>query len=200
MCIAILTTPGKRLTNQQLWKGWTITQDGGGLAFVKDGKVVVSKGHRKYNDFQKAYEEAYEEVGLESPFLIHMRIGTSGLRSANNTHPFEFKPQSGPSGAMIHNGIMFSPAGEWKGPQDDRKSDTRVFVAALNNILALEDLKRAKEAVGKAIGGGNKLVFLFDDKSWVIVNEDEGYWDDGIWYSNIGCRVSEGNNFGFRGK
>lgn len=199
MCIAILTQPGKSLTNTQLWRGWSGNKDGGGFAYVADGKVVISKGFLKYNDFQAAYEEAVEKYGKESPFLVHMRIGTSGGNTENNTHPFAFKPTSGPAGALIHNGIMFTPAGEWRGPKDDRKSDTRVFAAALNNILVLEDVKAAKEALGKAIGGGNKLAFLYDDKSWVIINEDEGYWDDGIWYSNSGCRIPA-NNFGFKGK
>lgn len=188
MCIAIVTTPGKRMSEKALFRGWSINQDGGGIAFVRKGRVEIRKGFFKYNDFHKAYSDAFDEVGQESPFLIHMRIGTSGLKNANNTHPFYIKPQSGPAGAMIHNGILFTPAGAFKGPEDDRKSDTRVLVEAFNNILRLQDVLQARFDLGVAIGRGNKLAFLYDTGDFVIINEEEGYWDDGIWYSNGSCK------------
>lgn len=184
MCIAIVTTAGKVVENKKLWRGWCTNGDGGGFAYVKDGHVEVEKGFMQFNDFEKAYSKAAELYAAESPMLVHMRIGTSGAKSQMNTHPFPFKPATGPAGAMIHNGTLFTPAGEWKGPKEDLKSDTRVLVNALNNVLVLEDLKNAKDAVAKAIGKSNKLAFLFDDKSTIIVNEDMGFWDDGIWYSN----------------
>jgi predicted glutamine amidotransferase len=189
MCIAIVSTPGMRVMDAALYRGWTANRDGGGIAYVKNGKVVVEKGFLTYNEFHKAYETAFNEVGKESPFLIHMRIGTSGGVTKNNTHPFAIRPQKGPAGAMIHNGILFTPAGAWKGGAGDQKSDTRVVAEALNNILELQDVKEGKELLGQAIGRSNKLAFLYDNKEYVIINEDLGFWDQGIWYSNGGCRV-----------
>ena len=183
MCVAVLTTRGKVLTNDQLWKGWTINGDGAGFAYVKDDAVVIEKGFMNYNSFQSAYALAAEQFAEDSPFLIHMRIRTSGNTNANNCHPFPIK-----GGALIHNGIMFTPSGERAGKDPtDRKSDTRVFAESLYNILVLEDVKRAQEGIRKAIGYGNKIAMLYDSKEYVIIGESAGMWVDGIWYSNSSC-------------
>jgi predicted glutamine amidotransferase len=182
MCIAIVTTPGHSVTNEALFKGWTSNRDGGGFAYVKGGSVRIEKGFMQYNEFQRAYRNAVEAVGDSSHFLVHMRVGTSGAKTSKNTHPFPVR-----GGAMIHNGIMFTPAGKRAGEADDRKSDTRVFAESLHNILVLEDVKRASKDIVRAIGGGNKLCFLYDNNEYVIVGEDRGFWVDGIWYSNGSC-------------
>jgi predicted glutamine amidotransferase len=172
MCIAILAKPGAKVTNLALFKGWGVNKDGAGIAYVdKAGKLVVDKGHMKYNDFQTAYEKACEElVADDSPMLVHMRYTSAGTTNASNTHPFKITPQTGPAGAFIHNGTMFRPAGEWEGPEKDRKSDTRVVASALNNILALESVLNSIVEMGQAIGSHNKLAFLYEDKSWAIIN------------------------------
>lgn len=184
MCIAIVTTPGHSVTNEALFKGWTANKDGGGFAYVKDGQVQIQKGFMNYNDFQRAYRAAADQYSDTSHFLVHMRIGTSGGKTPKNTHPFRVR-----GGAMIHNGIMFTPSGMRAGTSADSKSDTRVFAEALHNILVLEDVKRASEDIYRAIGGGNKIAFLYDSNEYVIVGEDRGFWADGIWYSNGGCGI-----------
>lgn len=199
MCVAVLTLAGYRLTESEIKNGWRNNPDGGGFAYVKDGKVQIEKGLMTLETFEKKYEEIASQVFRESPMLVHFRIGTSGTKDANNTHPFAITPQVGPSGAMIHNGILFTPAGDWKGPKGDEKSDTRVVANAMNNILQLESVRNAKEELGMAIGKGNKFAFLYDDKSYVIVNEDQGYWENGTetkekaaWFSNGSCRATGG--------
>lgn len=191
MCIAIVTKQGARLTPEQIAAGWRSNRDGAGVAYVKEGKVVIDKGYLQLDKFQDAYARLADQFSDESPFLVHMRIGTSGHKdSPNNTHPFEVKTQRGPRGAMIHNGVLFTPTGDWVGPSNDRKSDTRVVCEALGNILQLEDVLRAKERISRVIGTGNKFAFLYDDKTTVILNEDQGVWKDNIWFSNSwSCRV-----------
>lgn len=185
MCIALVCEPGKRVSNDVLWRGWSTNRDGGGFAFVQNGEVVIDKGYMEYNPFQTALNEAWDN-NPDSPFLVHMRIATSGLRSRANTHPFRIEPSQA---AMIHNGILFEPAGEWEGTADDRKSDTRVVAEALGSILDLETLLRSRDRIGVEVGGGNKLCFLYPDKTTVIVNENSGWWNGGIWYSNGSCGV-----------
>lgn len=155
-----------------------------------DGKVNIRKGFLKEEEFEKAYLEAADKYAADSPSLIHMRIRTSGTVSAKNCHPFKIK-----GGAMIHNGIMFTPTGERAGTPKDLKSDTRVFTEALYNVLALEDVKRAAKGITEAIGWGNKLAFLYDDKETYIINEDAGTWDNGIWFSNNSCAASSWRRF-----
>jgi predicted glutamine amidotransferase len=183
MCIAVLTKPGKSLTGAQLYSGWYRNSDGGGFAYCdKDGKVVIKKGYMKYNDFQKAYADAVHQYGESSPFLVHMRIRTSGDVNAANCHPFKTK-----NGAMIHNGNMFNPDTVRGG---ERKSDTRIFAESLHNILVLEDLLVAGDDIISEIGRNNKLAFLFDGGKTLILNEAAGFWDDDIWYSNRSCDVT----------
>lgn len=182
MCVALLTKPGKVITNDALYNGWQTNPDGGGFAYVKDDKVVIEKGFMKYNEFQKAYATATDKYAAESPFLVHMRIRTSGATNANNCHPFPIR-----DGALIHNGIMFTPTGKRAGPVDDRKSDTRVFAESLYNILNLEHIQKKSLAIQNAIGRGNKICFLYDDKSYYILGEEMGDWIDGIWHSNDSC-------------
>ena len=91
---------------------------------------------------------------------------------------------------MIHNGVMFTPTETRAGSKEDRKSDTRVFAESLYNILQLEHIKKEQHAIRQAIGYGNKMCFLYDDKEYFILGETAGYWIDGIWYSNTSCKIS----------
>lgn len=182
MCIALVQLPKAVIPEAQLARGWSANRDGGGFAYVKNGKVTIEKGFMDYNSFYKAYAAAQEQYGEDSPFLVHMRIATSGSKSANNTHPFPVK-----GGAMIHNGILFTPTGTRAGPESDRKSDTRVVAESLYNILVLSDIKKATAGLEDAIGSGNKLCFLYDDGSTHIIGEKQGFWEKGVWHSNSSC-------------
>lgn len=186
MCIAILQKPGARVPGPALWEGWKRNSDGGGFAFVdpETKKVTIRRGFMAYNDFIKAYDEAVEAYP-DSPFLIHMRVRTSGHVNGNNTHPFPVK-----GGAMIHNGTFFSPSGKYEGNADDRKSDTRVFAEHLFNILTYEDVVAAEAGILKAVGGYNKLAFLYDDGRYAILNEIAGWWDRDVWYSTTACFIN----------
>jgi glutamine amidotransferase len=182
MCIAVLTKPGARLTENQLYRGWTGNKDGAGFCYVDDGKVKIVKGFLEFKAFNKSYSDAVEKFGEDSPFLVHMRIRTSGHVNAANCHPFAIQ-----GGALIHNGMMFTPTGDRAGTLTDRKSDTRVFAESLYNILKLEHVKKAESGIRKAIGGGNKVAFLYDDKSYHIIGEDLGFWREDVWHSNNSC-------------
>lgn len=188
MCVAVLTTPGHMLSREQLRKGWAINSDGGGFAFVDDGEVRIMKGYLEEDAFINAYTHFAEKFAGESPFLIHMRIRTSGTVSAKNCHPFPIK-----NGALIHNGIMFTPSGERAGTKNDLKSDTRVFAENLYNILELEQVKKAEERILKAVGHSNKIAFLYNNKEYFIMNEGAGQWQNDdkkdIWMSNSSCKL-----------
>lgn len=195
MCVAILALPGKMLGNKELFSGWSSNPDGGGFAYVDvEGKLKVGKGYMKYGEFKMALDEALQFRADDSPLLVHFRIGTSGTKDGNNTHPFEFTPEKGPKGAMIHNGILFTPSAARGGTGAEKKSDTSVVVSELGTLFELERLQARRDSVGNAIGS-NKLAFLFEDKNYVIINEDRGFWEDGIWHSNNSCGV---RNYGRR--
>lgn len=184
MCIAVVTRKGASLSVEQLRSGWAINNDGGGFAYVKDGKVEIEKGFMKLPDMEKAYFAAVEKYAETSPFLVHMRIRTSGETDPHNTHPFKIK-----GGAMIHNGILFSPTGELAGKEGRRNSDTRILATVGHNILTKDHVTIAKSML-EDIFGYNKLCFLYDDGDYVILNEDLGDWEKGIWFSNGSCKTS----------
>lgn len=187
MCVAILTKPGSRLSHAQIEAGWKSNPHGGGFAFVDDtGKMRIIKGLMTLDKMIEKYDEYAERYAMNSPFLVHMRIATSGGTTGPNTHPFPIK-----DGALIHNGVMFTPTGERAGTKEDRKSDTRVFAETMHNILTRRELQIAEQEILDAIGFSNKLCFLWSDKSWFIMNEKLGSWDGDIWFSNSSCRVFE---------
>lgn len=184
MCVAVVTKPGKSLTDDMIEKGWNVNSDGGGFAYIKDGLVRIHKGLMDLDKFKSAYHNAVDDVGKDSPFLIHFRIRTSGMVDQANTHPFRINPQKGPGGAVIHNGVLFYP--DYREAGNRGKSDTRILCESLNNVLALEDLQKSKTDLNRALSG-NKMAFLYDTGDYVIINEESGFWNDDMWFSNGSC-------------
>lgn len=173
MCVAILKLPAGSVTEDRLRACFNNNRDGGGFAFVKDGKVVINKGFMEFKDFMDAYALALAE-NKDSKFLIHFRIATAGAVSPANTHPF---PVSG--GALIHNGHMFYTL------RSAEKSDTRLTAEKLSTLLPdRATWFLAKDVLAKELGSYNKVAVLFDDGEHLILNEDNGKWENNVWYSN----------------
>jgi hypothetical protein len=68
-------------------------------------------------------------------------------------------------------------------------SDTAEFVhTVLRKYPVAMQTVEGRDWLGKLIGRGNKLAFLSVAEGLSIVNEAEGIWDGGIWYSNCGYK------------
>lgn len=137
--------------------------------------VRVFKGWFGFRKFYKALR-ACEEAFPDSVFVIHMRIGTSGLKNADNCHPFSIFPDAG----FAHNGIL-------SGLGDAVRSDTRIFVE--DTLSKLQHGFWDNAAVIEAItdcanAASSKFVLLTGDGSYWIFNESMGHWHDGCWFSN----------------
>jgi hypothetical protein len=188
MCLAILK-PGKLvIPTAHLDEGWKRNPDGAGFAYVKDGKVQISKGYMSLKDFRAGYDRTFD-LNQNSPFLIHFRIRTQGDRTPANTHPFPVK-----GGALIHNGGFSGVGASSSGP-----SDTALFARKYAEVFSYETLKDNKKEFEDAIGY-NKVVMLYDDAKYLILNEKDGIWQDDIWYSNdsftkfVAMYERQGNN------
>lgn len=173
MCLAIVKKAGATVDESYLKNGFDRNGDGAGFAFIKDGKIEVVKGLMKWEEFMDSYTAA-AAAHPDSPFLIHFRVGTSGVKGPANTHPFV-----GKECAVIHNGVMFHTG------YTAEKSDTRTLIEAAADRLTKARLVANKDALERHVGVANKLCFLFPDGDTLILNEKQGEWHDNVWYSNL---------------
>lgn len=145
---------------------------GCGFAYAKDGKLFIEKGA-----YWKA-DEMVKRLALltDYPTIIHFRLATHGGTNHLNTHPFAVGVQRW---ACAHNGVI---SGIKMIPGE---SDTRAFIRQCV-VPNIEHIKNAefKQEAETFLGKGNKFVFLNTDGEHVILNEEQGEWKDGIWYSN----------------
>lgn len=176
MCLAIVKPINQTIPLQHLQQGWIYNPDGAGYAFTRDGKVVIKKGYSKLKEFLKDYDNDVKD-NEASAFLVHFRIRTMGDKSDENTHPFTI-----PNGAMIHNGSLTGTGSIF----DKGGSDTSLFAARFGKHLSYDFVYNKNKELTEAIGTYNKLAMLYDDNRYVIVNEEAGHWNDGVWYSNAG--------------
>ena len=170
MCIAILKPKDKILSKDILKTCCKNNPDGMGFAYI-DGDTMYIKKYMKFNDF---YDD-YKKVETKSNMLIHFRIATHGKVEVDNCHPFWLNHRM----ALIHNGVI-SGYGE-----RNTKSDTRDFIDKVIGKISWKLMKNPsyRELVGKAIGY-SKLAILDITGDYWIINEKEGYWNDGVWFSN----------------
>jgi len=183
MCIAIVTTAGKTISDEVFQRCWRNNRDGFGMAWVnaKDGKVLIDKGWMAPEAALRKYRKiAEDEKNADRFMLLHFRAATVGKVTQDNCHPFPVK-----GGAMIHNGTFFHDA-------NATKSDSQLLAETMHNELHVANVQGHKEQLQKAFGY-NRVAFLFNDNKIAIFSEEYngrggqfGQWADGVWYSNGG--------------
>lgn len=175
MCIAIVNKAGQRMPDDWLRNSFSYNPDGAGFAYIKDGKVLISKGYMDEHKFLVAYDGLWELYGRDNPMLIHCRIATAGLVNKNNCHPFPIK-----GGALIHNGHLWSVPNGFNA----KKSDTREFAETFYNILNYDDVVKTVEdgTFDEAIRG-DRMAMLYDDSRFVMAGdwqeEEQGFFSNG---------------------
>ena len=170
MCIAILKPKDATISKETLKICSEANPDGMGFAYVDNDTLYI----KKYMKFEDFYND-FKEVQNKSNMLIHFRIATHGAVELENCHPFFLNHRM----ALIHNGII-SEYGD-----KEKKSDTRDFIDKVIGNISWKLMKNPsyRELIGKAIGY-SKLAILDITGDYWIINEENGYWDNGIWYSN----------------
>lgn len=173
MCLAVFKPAQLEVAEDHLRRGWQSNPGGAGFAHIKGKKVHIEKGFMKLQDFLSAYATAAKRY-KKSPFLIHFRIPSMGDSTAVNTHPFTFA-----SGALIHNGTIYGTgAAHGHGP-----SDTCKFVEKFGDKLTFKNVQEHKREINQALGY-NRIAILYHDGSHQILNEEDGIWLNGVWFSN----------------
>lgn len=174
MCLAVLKPAKLVLPMDHFRNGWKANPDGGGYGFIdKDGNPVMRKGFMKLKAMEEAYEKDAEENN-DSPFVVHFRIRTMGDKDEANTHPFPIE-----NGMLIHNGSITGTAATY----GNGKSDTALFAEAFAKDLTYDFVYKHKTELNTSLDW-NKIVLLYKDKRYLIINEASGHWDRDIWYSN----------------
>lgn len=190
MCVIASIPAGRTLSEDELREMWQTNPDGAGIAWISGNKVATYKS-MKLKPFLRKFKQVVEHHG-QSDILVHMRIATHGEVCLDNNHPFVIKQDGKEVTDVVfaHNGILpraFIP------PAKMNISDTRYFnnVFWSNfNIESLDD-KRVMDMVGDVItqgAGWNKFVVLSArptmQRESYIINESQGSWEGGVWYSN----------------
>lgn len=181
MCLIIFTPNAKTVTLRKavLERAFERHSDGAGFAYVKGGRIIVSKGHMTFSPLWEALESARE--GLTGPLLIHFRWGTCGPDNAANTQP-----------ATIHQDrLVMAHNGMFHGLRDQAVKAGTSDSVALARLLRRTGWrypfsKAHVDLLGLICGGSSKLVFLDHKANYLIVNESMGKWVMGAWYSDNG--------------
>lgn len=171
-----------------LKRGMESNRDGSGFMYKRDGgnTVVVRKGFFKFDDLIAALNSA--ELKDSDELVVHHRIGTSGLVSAENTHPFIISHihstiiQTDAKVAvpcLVHNG-MFSEL-EKHERLNPNFSDTYAFARyIMTNAIDLYTLETDlfKKALRPVIGG-SRICVVYPHRDLIMLGdfvEDNGYY------------------------
>ena len=185
MCLLVYMSEYTTASPERLFNASINNPDGFGWAIVEKHKII--KGHgmnfdQVLDDFLDARKKHHGDA------LFHLRWTTHGVTDVTNCHPFTVGDDN--LSVIAHNGILPIDV-----PKEETRSDTRIFaedwlpqfggVPALDDKDFFDDIERFTR--------GSKLVVLTanpDTKYWsYIVNEGDGYWDDGVWWSNKSYEV-----------
>lgn len=174
MCVIVMQPAGKILSGNKFRNCWSRNRDGGGYAFINDeGGLTVKKGFFVEKEMLEEYRVDHE-AQPKSPFLLHFRISTSGLINADNCHPHWVREDL----VMAHNGHI-------TGYGSSEQSDTLEFVATI--LKNMPDRFEEQEVLNHLVESyisGDKMVLFRNDGEYVILNEEKGNWQDGLWFSN----------------
>ena len=194
MCVIALSPVGERVDKSTLADMWDTNPDGAGIAFIDETKTIRTYKTMDKDDFINVATATIDKYHQSSPILLHCRIATHGSVCIANTHPFNVDNHT----VMAHNGIIDCVEDDPKG----QISDTRMFINTWLRYLRptwLDDPAMC-EYVGDIIGW-SKLAFLTTNanlrKSYYIINESDGDWIDGVWFSNKNHCTLKGVNFQF---
>ena len=180
MCLLSYYPPGKQPDPRELHSGAAVNRDGYGFAIVDAGALLVRKGLDADRLIAEFIQARQEHPG--GPAMFHSRLGTGGVRTTFNCHPFYVGDDK--LTVVAHNGILFGM------PRGEARCDTHSFAATLLPEWFGEfDHYRLMLTLERWVGGGNKLVILTAnpkyDRTSYLINADRGRWtSDGVWHSN----------------
>ena len=195
MCL-LMVTLGEIPNRDYLYNASENNPHGYGFA-VNHGDRIVTGRSMKY---ERLIERFITEMGQsENPTgMYHARYSTHGTTTLENNHPFRVDGRK--DIVLGHNGML--PITPRVG---DNRSDTRIFAEETLGSIGIEQLDD-KDGFRRLeqFTAGSKVAILTNAPelrdSVYILNEDDGHWDKGIWWSNTGYKHSYGlGGYGYGG-
>lgn len=178
MCLLTFMHEGVTADIDLLTNGAVNNPDGFGFAIHAGTKVIRHNGMH----FDQVLERFLKERSIHSgPALFHSRITTHGTTNVQNCHPFQIGRDQ--QSVIAHNGMLpIKAAGG--------RSDTRILAEDLipswGGVTSFDGRKFRKKI--SAFAKGSKLVVITANPKtkddFYIVNEQDGHWDGGVWWSN----------------
>ena len=151
--------------------------DGFGVAYREDGVLK----HERFGPAEASeFRAALKSVDLSGgEYVAHFRFATHGKPCAELAHPFAYTDPMAGEVLVFHNGVISIQTAK-----DGTESDTSVFVRDVLAALPSRWWKvpAFRYLVGEAIGW-SKLVLMTAEET-VCLQEADGTWDGGLWYSS----------------
>lgn len=150
--------------------------DGFGVAWREAGQLYSKRfGPAEKKAFRKTLKRVDRRSDIE--YVAHFRMATHGPSAQSHAHPFEYQDAHEGRVFVFHNGIIDIDT-------ETSESDTEVFV---RDVLAhLPSRWWADKAITFLVEqsiGWSRLVLMTATET-VNLQEKDGTWDGGLWYSS----------------
>jgi predicted glutamine amidotransferase len=191
MCAIIETPAGVIMEAEKLEAACDTNDDGYGVMYVDpETGILVAEQFLFATGAEQAKHLIEKMAQLENVHAVfHVRYGTHGTRSLENTHPFKVvsKEECGRDIWLMHNGVINITSDD---PADKDKSDTRIFAEYILRpmLLAAPGLMM--------LHAFNQLVQEYCTGSRLLLMNDLGQVARvGEWQKNGKCVVSNNSYF-----
>lgn len=194
MCIIIASPKGAPISAVLLADAASSNRDGGGCAWLQDGKIEYRKGL----DAKEMAAVLKKEMPKNASHIVHFRIATVGGVREELTHPFPIGPDAclditgNCEKVLFHNGQF----GEWKRSVIDAATSSRI------NIPPGPWSDSRGMAFLCAVAGKHIIGLLDSSSRYVVFDasepEDRRMFLWGTWPEKDGLRFSHSGSCAFR--
>lgn len=167
----------------------TMNDDGFGLAWFDKGKWIIRKSMRP-----QTLERVIAMAPAKAPMVIHQRFATHGAKDLTNCHPYPI----GETGAhLFHNGVIDGTGSKKKKGPSDTGCYVRDELAPIIAVTGHELLKTpgVQWSIGNRVGASVLAIIRPRDEEVILINESQGEWEKGVYYSNSYCRPGGYGNY-----
>lgn len=176
MCLLIYAMPNHNIPVEHLREAAASNPDGFGFA-IRTRKRIITHRTMEIDDAIERWN--YERTrNMSAHALFHLRITTHGGTNVENCHPF-----------IVEDGVVLAHNGMLPIKEKEGMSDTRQFATEWLPYMGVDVLDDPDEfSEIERFAQGSKMVILSNSdklsKPLYMVNERDGHWNNGIWYSN----------------